>query len=231
MDPGSGPKGGLYKNVQRGTFVPEFDAVAFRMKEKEISEVFETDYGYHFLMVESKRGEELDVRHILIIPQPSPDDLVKARVFLDSIAGLIRKDSISASEAASRYSDDEETKHSGGLITNPSTGNTRFEMDQLSQIDPNLVLTIGSLKAGEPSAASSTQTRDGKPAFHIIFVKDRTEPHRANLKQDYQRIQDQALADKKNKTITKWIKKRITTNFIHVADEYKSCKFESPWIN
>jgi len=231
QDPGSAPKGGLYQNVQRGTFVPEFDAVAFKMKEKEISVVFETDYGYHFLMVESKRGEELDVRHILIIPQPSPDDLNKAKAFLDSIADLVRKDSISITEAASRFSDDEESKHNGGLITNPSTGTTKFEMDQLSQIDPNLVLTIGNLKAGEPSAPSATQTRDGKPAFHIIYVKSRTEPHRANLKDDYQRIQDEALADKKDKAVSKWIKKRITTNFVHVSDEYKKCKFESPWIN
>ncbi|MFI5164169.1 MAG: peptidylprolyl isomerase, partial [Bacteroidia bacterium] len=116
MDPGSASKGGLMKNVMRENLVPEFAAVAFKTKEKEISEVFETDFGFHFLMVESKRGEELDVRHILIIPQPSPDDLVKAKTFLDSIATLIRKDSISASEAASRFSDDEETKHSGGLI-------------------------------------------------------------------------------------------------------------------
>src|ERR1035437_516292 len=231
QDPGSAPKGGLYKNVQRGSFVPEFDAVAFKIKEKEISEVFETDFGYHFLMVESKRGEELDIRHILIIPQPSPEDLNKARSFLDSIADLVRKDSISISEAASRYSDDEETKHNGGLITNPSTGTTKYEMDQLSQIDPNLNLTIGNLKTGEPSASSTTQTRDGKPAFHVIYVKSRTEPHRANLKDDYQRIQDEALTDKRDKSVSKWIKKRITTNFIHVSDDYKKCKFDSPWIN
>ena len=231
QDPGAAPKGGLYKNVQRGSFVPEFDAVAFKIKEKEISEVFETDFGYHFLMVESKRGEELDIRHILIIPQPSPEDLNKARSFLDSIADLVRKDSISISEAASRYSDDEETKHNGGLITNPSTGTTKYEMDQLSQIDPNLNLTIGNLKTGEPSAPSATQTRDGKPAFHIIYVKSRTEPHRANLKDDYQRIQEEALADKRDKSVSKWIKKRITTNFIHVSDDYKKCKFDSPWIN
>ena len=231
QDPGSAPKGGLYKNVQRGTFVPEFDAVAFKMKEKEVSEVFETDYGFHFLMVESKRGEELDVRHILIIPQPSADDLNKAKTFLDSIAGLVRKDSISITEAASRFSDDEETKHNGGLISNPNTGTTKFEMSQLSQIDPNLFAIIGKLKTGELSAPLSTQTRDGKPAFHIIYVKSSTEPHRANLKDDYQRIQDEALADKKDKAVRKWIKKRITTNYIHVSDEYKNCKFASTWVN
>lgn len=230
-DPGSAPKGGLYSNVQRGTFVPEFDAVAFRMKEKEVSEVFETDYGYHILMVESRRGEEIDVRHILITPQPSPDDLLKAKTFLDSIADLVRKDSISITEASSRFSDDEESKLNGGLISNPYTGSTKFEMDQLSQIDPTLVFTIDKLKTGETSAPAITQSRDGKQAYHIIFVKSRTEPHRANLKEDYQRIQDEALAEKKNKIVNAWIKKKITSTYIRVADEYKNCKFDNNWVN
>ncbi|HEY4798159.1 MAG TPA: peptidylprolyl isomerase, partial [Bacteroidia bacterium] len=102
-------------------------------------------------MVESKRGEEIDVRHILIIPQPSPDDMMKSKLFLDSIADLIRKDSISVTEAASRFSDDEETKRTGGLIANPYNGSTKFEMNQLSQIDPNLIFTIDKLKPGQPS--------------------------------------------------------------------------------
>jgi len=127
MDPGSAPQGGLYKEIQRGTFVSEFDAVAFRSKEKEVSEVFETSYGYHILMVESRRGDEIDVRHILIAPQPSPADLLNAKLALDSIVDLVKKDSITFTEAASRFSDDEETKHNGGLISNPYTGSTKFE--------------------------------------------------------------------------------------------------------
>ena len=231
VDPGSAPNGGLYKNVPRGTFVAEFDAVAFRAKEKDISEVFETDYGYHILMVESIRGEEIDVRHILITPQPSPEDLLKAKSFLDSIAVLVMKDSISLSEASSRFSDDEETKLNGGLIANPYTGSTKFEMDQLSQIDPNLVFTIDKLKTGETSAPSITQTRDGKQAYHIIYVKSRTEPHRANLKEDYQRIQDQALAKKKQILVHNWIQKKLTSTYVRLTEEYKNCKFNNTWIN
>lgn len=230
MDPGSSANGGLYKNVQRGTFVPEFDAVAFRMKEKEVSDVFETDFGYHILMVESRRGDEIDVRHILIVPQPSSDDLMRAKTFLDSIAGLIRKDSLSLTEAASRFSDDEETKLNGGLINNPYTGNPRFEVSELSQIDPNLVFTIDKLKTGEVSAPAPTQSRDGKPAYHIIFVKSRTEPHRANLKDDYQRLQDEALADKKNKTMKDWVKKKTAITYIRISEEYRNCAFDNKWI-
>jgi len=229
-DPGSASKGGLYEHMQRGSFLSEFDAVAFRMKEKEVSEVFETDYGYHILMVDARRGEEIDVRHILIIPQPSPEDMVKAKTFLDSIADLVRKDSISLTEAASRFSDDEETKLSGGLIANPYTGSTKFEMDQLSQIDPNLIFTIDKLKTGELSAITLTQTRDGKQAYHVLYVKSRTEPHRANMKDDYQLIQDEALAEKKNKAVNDWIKKKLTTTYVHVSDEYKNCKFDNNWI-
>ena len=230
MDPGSAPKGGSLGTVQRGQMVSEFEAVAFRMKEKEVSDVFETEYGYHILMVDARRGDELDMRHILIIPQASAADLTRARTFLDSISGLVQKDSISLTEAASRFSDDEETKHNGGLISNPYTGSTKFEMDQLSQIDPNLVFTIDKLKTGELSSPSVTQSRDGKESYHVIFVKSRTEPHRANLKEDYQRIQDEALAEKKQKAIDVWTAKKLATTYVRVSDEYKNCKFDNKWI-
>lgn len=230
-DPGSAPQGGLYKNIQRGTFMPEFDAVAFRIGEKEVSDVFETDYGFHILYVESKRGEEMDVRHILISPQPAPEDMLNAKTFLDSISNLVAKDSISLSEAASRYSDDEDSKHTGGLISNPYTGMTKFEASQLSQIDPSLVFTIDKLKTGELSLPMITQTKDAKQAYHMLFVKSRTEPHRANLKEDYQRIQEETLANKKEKIIKEWIKKKIMTTYVRLSDEYKSCKFDNRWIN
>ncbi len=231
MDPGSAPQGGLYKEIQRGTFVSEFDAVAFRSKEKEVSEVFETSYGYHILMVESRRGDEIDVRHILIAPQPSPADLLNAKLALDSIVDLVKKDSITFTEAASRFSDDEETKHNGGLISNPYTGSTKFEMNQLSQIDQFLVFTTDKLKTGEISSPSISQGRDGKQVYHAVYVKSRTEPHRANLKEDYQRIQDEALAQKKEKVIRAWVKKKVATTYVRVSDKYKYCNFDNPWVN
>ena len=143
----------------------------------------------------------------------------------------MRKDSISITEAASRFSNDDETKLNGGLISNPYTGSTKFEMDQLSQIDPTLVFTIDKLKTGEASSPSITQGRDGKQAYHIVYVKSRTEPHRAYLKEDYQRIQDEALAQKKENAVNTWIKKKISTTYVHVGDEYKNCKFNNNWIN
>jgi peptidyl-prolyl cis-trans isomerase SurA len=230
MDPGSAVKGGSLGTVQRGVMVPEFEAVAYKTKEGEVSDVFETEYGYHILKVDARRGDEVDIRHILIIPQSSAEDLYKAKTFLDSIAQLVKKDSITLTEAASRFSDDEESKHNGGLITNPYTGSTKFEMSQLSQIDPNLVFIIDKLKPGEMSAPMQEQS-GGKDAYHIIFVKSRTEPHRANLKEDYQMIQEEALAEKKEKAVNAWIKKKIATTYIRISDEYRSCKFDNPWVN
>ena len=229
MDPGSAMNGGLYKEIQRGSFVPEFDAVAFRIKEKEVSEVFETTFGYHILMVEERRGEEMDVRHILITPEAADVDLFKAKSFLDSIANLVQKDSISLSEAASRFSEDEETKNNGGLFMNSLTGTTLFEMSQVSQIDPNIVFVIDNLKTGELSAPALTQYQT-KKSYEIIFVKSRTEPHRANLKDDYQRIQQEALAEKKEKNTNSWITKKAATTYIHIDDQYKKCKFDNVWI-
>ncbi|TAL57849.1 MAG: peptidylprolyl isomerase, partial [Bacteroidetes bacterium] len=229
MDGGSAPQGGSLGTVQRGNMVSEFDAVAFRMKEKEVSDVFETDFGYHILMVDARRGDEIDVRHILISPQPSPEDMMKAKFFLDSIADLVRKDSITITETASRFSDDEETKHNGGLISNPYTGSTKLDMGQLGQIDQFLVFTTDKLKVGEMSAPSLTQLRNYQ-AYHIVFVKSRTEPHRANLREDYQLIQEEALSEKKEKVVNAWIKKKIATTYLHIADEYKNCKFDNQWV-
>jgi peptidyl-prolyl cis-trans isomerase SurA len=157
--------------------------------------------------------------------------MLNAKNFLDSISNLVAKDSISLSEAASRYSDDEDSKHTGGLISNPYTGMTKFEASQLSQIDPSLVFTIDKLKTGELSLPMITQTKDAKQAYHMLFVKSRTEPHRANLKEDYQRIQEETLANKKEKIIKEWIKKKIMTTYVRLSDEYKSCKFDNRWIN
>ncbi len=229
QDPGSASKGGLYEHVRRGSFVPEFEAVAFKLKPGEISDVFETPYGLHIARLEARRGEEIDVRHILIIYEPSPADLLKARSFLDSLAQRIMADSISFTEAASRCSDDEETRNSGGLITNPATGSTRFEMSQLSQIDPALFPVIDKLETGKLSPAMLTNTHDAKQAYKVIYVKTRTQPHKENMKDDYQKIQNDALAEKQKKVISEWIKKKAPDYYVRIAPEYQACHFDNPW--
>lgn len=230
-DPGSSKDGGVYKNIPRGQFVPEFDAISFRMKEKQISEVFETSYGYHFMQLLERRGDIVDLRHILITPKTTFIDVQKARTYLDSIYKILKKDSITFSDAAGKYSDDEETKGNGGLMINPETGVSKFEMDEIGQIDPALVFTIDKMNVGDYIDPNLFTTRDGKQAYRILYLKSRTEPHKANLKDDYQRIQAAALDEKQQKIVNTWIKKKRTATYVKVADDFKNCKFDHSWVN
>jgi len=228
-DPGSAAKGGCYDSLKRGVFVPEFEAVAFQLKPNEVSTVFETTFGYHIVLLRAKRGDEVDVCHILITPKSAPADLQKAGSILDSIYRIIKKDSVSFREAAAKYTDDEESKQNGGLITNPVTGASKFEKADLGQFDPTLSFTIDRMKVGDITEPSITNTKDGKQAYRILYLKSRSEPHKANLKDDYQRIQAVALNEKQQKAVKTWIKKHVNGTYIHIDDEYKSCDFDVHW--
>ncbi len=230
-DPGSAKNGGEYKNIQRGQFVPEFDAISFSMKENQFSEVFETDYGYHFMQLIARRGEFVDLKHILITPKISDMDMVASKIKLDSIYDLIQKDSLSFEQAAAKYSDNDESKNVNGLIVNPSTGSTKFEMDELGQLDPSLVFTIDKLKVGELAKPALAMTKDAKQSYRILYLKSRTEPHRANLRDDYQKIQNAALEEKKQKIIADWVNKKLQSTYVKLEDDFKTCKFDNKWIN
>jgi peptidyl-prolyl cis-trans isomerase SurA len=229
-DPGSAVKGGNYDTLKRGMFVPEFEAVAFQLKLNEVSKVFETSFGYHIVQLLAKRGEEIGVRHILITPKSSPADLVKAGAILDSIYKVVKRDSISFREAASRFSDDEESRQNGGLVSNPATGTTKFEKADLGQFDPTLAFTIDRMKVGDITEPSITTTRDGKQCYRILYLKSRSDPHAANLKDDYQKIQAAALNERQQKMINTWIKKRLVGTYVRIDDEYKGCKFDINWL-
>jgi peptidyl-prolyl cis-trans isomerase SurA len=232
-DPGSNGKNGAptkYTNIARGQFVAEFDQYSFSMKPGEISPVFETSYGYHVMKVLARKGEVVDLMHILITIPTSSEDMVKAKLFLDSISSLILKDSIKFSEAASRFSDEEESKVSGGKIVNPNTGDTHFELDELSQVDPSLTLTIEKLKVGDISPPVLVMTREAKQAYRILYIYARTAPHKQNLIDDYVRVQNDAIADKQQKIIDAWINKKLPTIYVKIADEYKNIKFKHNWF-
>jgi peptidyl-prolyl cis-trans isomerase SurA len=224
-DPGSAKRGGELGFVERGVFVPEFEAVAFRLKIGQISEIVETTFGYHFMELIERRGERINIRHILITPKVGQDDLKKARHYIDSIRTLIiNTDTLNFNEAAALFSDDKDTKYNGGLLVNPVNGTNRFEADQL---DPSVFFTVDKMKVGEISQPVAYQMPGGKQAFRILYLKTRTEPHRANLKDDYQRIQDAALNDKQDKIIAKWIDKKMSTTYFKISDDYKSCNMEN----
>jgi peptidyl-prolyl cis-trans isomerase SurA len=227
-DPGSAREGGHYE-FGRGVMDPSFEAVAFRLKKGEISNVFETPYGYHFIQLEQRKGEMVAVRHVLIMPKMSNEDFFRCKKQLDSIHDAITAGTISFEDAVKRFSDDEETKQNAGLMINPSNASTKFDNETLSQIDKNLIATFNSMQIGDFSKPMQFSTPDGKPGYRILKLKNRIDPHRANLKEDYQKISQMASQSKKQELVKEWIKKRSKITYIKLDHEFL-CKFENDWI-
>ena len=225
-DPGSAAKGGELGFFTRGSMAPEFESAAFNLKNKgDLSEVIKTKFGYHLLQLIERKGDFVNVRHILIIPKVSPDDLVAAAAKLDSIANKIKEDSLTFAKAAILYSDDP-GKVNGGLIQSQSSGNTSLAADEL---DPKVFFVIDKMKVGDVSNSVPYTTEDGTQAYRILYLQLRTEPHKANMKDDYNKIQEWALDDKKTKTIAKWIESKSKTAYIRLGDKFKDCDFKYKW--
>jgi len=225
-DPGSAAKGGELGLFSRGSMAPEFESAAFNLKNKnDISEIIKTKFGYHLLQLIERKGDFVNVRHILIIPKVSPEDLVVAAAKLDSIADKVRVDSLTFAKAALLYSDDP-GKVNGGLIQSQSSGNTRLAADEL---DPKVFFVIDKMQPGDISASVPYLTEDGTQAYRVLYLKLRTEPHKANLKDDYNKIQDWALDSKKEKAIAKWIEIKSKTAYIRLGEKFKTCDFKYNW--
>lgn len=227
-DPGSAMDGGFYGNVPRGRMDPSFEAVAFRLKEGEVSNVFETPFGYHFIELVKRRGELLDLRHILISPKMTNADFFRCKQQLDSLYTQIKEGQITFEEAVRKFSDDADTKQNAGLMVNNMNASTKFDNETLSMIDPRMVATLNSMQVGEFSKAMEFTEPDGKKAFKIIKLKNRIDPHKANMKDDYQRMAGMASADKRQKMVKEWIKKRSKITYIKLDPEF-ACKFENSW--
>jgi len=226
-DPGSAKNGGELGMFGRGEMYPQFEAVAFSLEDgEEISEVFETEAGFHLVQLIERRGEYVNVRHILLQPKVSPYDLQEAQIKLDSIANLIKMDSISFEDAVKRYSDDP-GKINGGIMVNQVTGTSKFEEDQL---DPQVLFVINNLKIGEISNPVPMKTFDGKDAFRLLRLDKRTLPHRANLSEDYDRIQNWALEDKKMQIVNEWVKNKIKKSYVRINEKYEDCDFQYDWF-
>ena len=225
-DPGSAKQGGKLGMTPRGNFVPEFSAAAFDLAPGEISQIVETDFGYHIIQLIERRGEQINCRHILMKPKVGVGALNEAKEYLDSVANLIRIDSISFERAAAKFSDDEDSKNSNGLIMNQYSGTSRFKMEE---VEPALFLTIDKMKVGDMSNAVYYQTREGA-AYRLLKLNVRTSPHRANMKDDYQLLQTMALNKKKGKAIDEWVRTRINSSYIRIDDQYKNCDFQYEWL-
>ncbi len=227
-DPGSAKQGGELGLFGRGEMYPEFEAAAFSLKKGEVSDIVKTDAGYHILQLIERRGEYVNVRHILIRPKVSPLDLAKAKKELDSIASLIEEGKYTFDEAVKKFSDDP-SKNNNGLLINPMTGTSTFDVDQL---DPKVFFVIDKLKVGEISAPVQFQTEDRKDAYRILQLKERTEPHQANLKDDYDKIQTWALEKKKQDELNKWVQEKVENTYIKINGQYADCHFKNiPKLN
>lgn len=226
-DPGSAKNGGELGFYGRGELYKEFEAVAFKLDEGEVSEIVETKAGFHIIELIERKGEYVNVRHILLKTKVSPYDLAKAKSNLDTVAGLIRSDSLSFDEAVLKYSD-AENKNSGGLLINPMTGTTGFEV---SDLDPQVSFVIDKMQVGEISSPVMMETEDGKQAYRLLYLKKRTLPHRANLQEDYNKIQEWALLEKQGQVFQEWVRKKAGKTYIRINEKYRDCEFEYDWFS
>lgn len=229
-DPGSARENGELGFMSRGELVPEFAGVAFALEIGEVSKIVETQFGYHLIKALGRRGQEMNLAHILLSPKVQTSDMIKAKAAIDSIADLIAKyDTLTFENAAKLFSDDKDTKFNGGVVTNAMTGSSRFEMDQISQIDPGLFIVVENMKEGELSEAEVAQLPDGSKGYRIIKLVSYTAPHRANLKMDYQRISTVAQAEKQNNRLESWVGEKSGDFFIRVHEKYEACPFKYDW--
>jgi peptidyl-prolyl cis-trans isomerase SurA len=219
-DPSAQYNGGDLGYVGRGAMVPQFEAMAFRLKVGEISQPFKSQFGFHILQLLDRRGNEYHARHILISAVPSKEDIAQAETYLDSLRGKIIKDKLNFEQIAKEYSDDEMTKGMGGFFTD-GDGSTKISM---RDIDPVVYLNIDTMKVGNISKPLQYRTDDGKDAVRILYFKKKLPPHAANLKDDWNRIQSAALAEKKDKTLEKWFAKARQDVFINIDPSYNYCK-------
>jgi peptidyl-prolyl cis-trans isomerase SurA len=226
-DPGSSSNGGYYKMNKKTQFVKEFKDVAFRLNEGEISEPFETEFGYHIIMVDKIIGQDIELRHIVLSPKVTTKATNEALEKIEKIKSKIEKGEISFEEAAKASSDDKDTRTNGGLLLNPRTSEPRFE---ISKLDPSLYNQVKELKQGDISKVFLDQERQGTKFFKILKVNKKTEEHKADYATDYMKIKDLALSDKQFTEIGKWMTENIEKNYIKVNNDYKDCTFSNNWL-
>lgn len=218
-DPGSAARGGELPYYKRGELAPEFEATAMTLKVGELSEPVETQFGFHLIELQERRGNTFKSRHILISPKPSVEDILEAQKYLDSLRTAIIIDSIDFQSAAKEYSDDQMTSANGGFFSD-ATESTRVPVDQL---DPTIFFTLDTMKTGTITHPIEFQQQDGSSAFRILFYKDRLAPHQANLKDDYQKIATATLNNKQNKILSEWFEEARDKVYIEIDPEYDYC--------
>lgn len=220
-DIGSAQQGGLLDWAPRGTYVKEFEGAAFKLKPDEVSDLVETPFGYHIIQMLERRGDMILVRHILTRPQSTSKDAEYAQNKLDSVRSDILKGKISFFDAVKEYSQDVQSKNVGGSLLNNETGGTVLEVNK---IDPNLYLMVDTLPVGGITSPIMYQGDDGTPAFRIVKLISKTEPHVADIKIDYDKMQNAARADKEEQILERWFSKNMKKTYLMITDDYTQCE-------
>lgn len=230
MDPGSAAKGGEI-DARRGMMVAPFEATVFSLAEGEVSNVFETEYGYHIVKLINRRGDSYKCAHILLIPEYTESELESAAFRMDTCYNDIKTGKLTWNEAVLKYSNEETTRENTGIITNPITGEQTWDMEDLSQVDQQMFLLTDNMVKGDISEPSLYYNPfERKEGVRIVRLMDRTAPHKANLKDDYSLISKAAENGKRQELIESWTKEKIKNAYIKIAENYRNCEFNNEWI-
>ncbi len=228
-DEGSAKKGGELGFMGRADLVPEFSVAAFKLKNSTtVTEIVESQFGFHIIQLIERRGQKMNCRHILIKIKDDEEEIKKAKLLADSVFSLISTDTLTFGQLALKYSDDDKTKKSDGVMVNPQTGTAVFEIDQ---VDPQIYYIVENMKAGEISKPVPAESFDGKKGYRILKLISKTDPHKASFESDYAKIQEAALSTKHNEATNNWIKTKLASTYVKIEDEYKNCEFQNNWTN
>lgn len=226
---GSAQDGGNLGWASRGSYVPEFEAAAYGLDPDEISDVVETEYGFHIIKLNERRGNSIRAQHILIRPTITQSDLELTQTRLDSVKNLVVVDSLPFDYAVKIYSDKKsQNYHNGGRMSNPKTGNNYFDTGDLP---PDIYFEIEEMEIGEVSDPLEYYDRAGETMYRVIKLDSRTKPHRASLEQDYSRIQNFARESKRNLYYNNWMIEKMEETFIKVDPDLASCPNLIKWID
>ena len=231
QDPGSAAEGGDLGFADRSTFVKAFAAMAFKLKTGELSPVFETEYGFHVLQVIERRGEQVNVRHILVKSESTPASLSRVKLQIDSIYNRVKEAKLDFAMAASLYSGNNETKYNGGMMLNAENVQTRTTFIPTDKLDAQIFLTVDTMKVGKYSEPAIFTSAEGKQGYRFLYLKSKTGPHQANLEQDFPKIKEVAFEDKTSRTVSEWFEKRRKTSYIKIDNEFVECSILKSWLS